>query len=355
MTAPLESARAASLRYVTDGAPGIRRRKAGAGFHYVDPSGSAVRDAATLRRIRSLAIPPAWADVWICPSPHGHLQATGRDARGRKQYRYHQRWRAVRDENKYGRLVQFGRALPRIRRAVTRDLARLGLARERVLATVVRLLETTLIRVGNEEYARANNSFGLTTLKNRHVAVRGERVHFRFRGKGGKAHTIAISDARLARLVRRIRELPGQEVFQYLDGHGRPVSVSSDDVNAYLRRVSGEDFTAKDFRTWAGTLEAARGLADQDEPGDVTAVVGRVAAALGNTAAVARKCYIHPLVLEAWRNPALGGRWRRGDRTASARGLSAEESALLRFLAAPPPDPFSPGRRGTRSRSRQVK
>jgi DNA topoisomerase-1 len=351
VTAPIEAARAAALRYVTDGALGIVRRNAGAGFRYVGPSGRPVRDEATLRRIRSLAIPPAWTDVWICPSPEGHLQATGRDARGRKQYRYHQRWRDVRDENKYGRMVAFGGALPRIRRAVQRDLARFGLSRERVLATVVRLLETTLIRVGNEEYARANNSFGLTTLQNRHVAVRGERVHFRFRGKGGKAHAIAISDARLARLVRRIRELPGQEMFQYLDGHGRPVSVSSDDVNAYLRRVSGEDFTAKDFRTWAGSLEAARGLAAVDEPGDVKAVVARVAAALGNTAAVARKCYIHPLVLEAWRNPALLRRWRRGGRGgAPAHGLSAEESALLRFLAAPPPDPFGPAQQKRRSR-----
>lgn len=341
---PEAAARAAQLRYVSDMAPGIRRRKAGSGFSYVRPDGRRVADAATLGRIRALVIPPAWKDVWICPDSSGHVQATGRDARGRKQYRYHSRWREVRDETKYGRMVAFARALPRIRRRVARDLRRPGLARGRVLATVVRLLETTLIRVGNEEYARANRSFGLTTLKNHHVAVQGGRIQFRFRGKGGKQHDIAVSDRRLARLVRRIRDLPGQEVFQYVDDAGKVQSITSEDVNDYLREAAGDDFTAKDFRTWFGTLQAARGLKDGASPAEARAireVIDGVAELLGNTVAVSRKCYIHPLVLDAWRNRALRARWCRVARSrAAVAGLSAEEGALLRFLEAPPPDPF---------------
>ena len=256
------AARAAQLRYVSAAADGIRRRRMGKGFSYVADDGRTVRDRATLERIRSLAIPPAWTDVWICVQPEGHLQATGRDARGRKQYRYHPRWRAVRDETKYERMVVFGETLPRIRERVAKDLAEQGLSRTRVLAMVVRLLETTFIRVGNEEYARTNGSFGLTTLKDRHVQVDGSRIRFRFRGKSGKSHAITLTDVRMARLVRRCRDLPGQDLFQYLDANNDPQPVSSSDVNDYLREISGQDFTAKDFRTWAGTLLASRKLTD---------------------------------------------------------------------------------------------
>lgn len=336
---PAAAAHAAELTYITDAVPGIRRRRAGESFAYQTPTGRPLRDAATLARIRKLAIPPAWTDVWICPDPDCHLQATGRDARGRKQYRYHPRWREVRDETKYNRMVAFGHALPRIRARVARDLARPGVTRERVLATIVRLLETTLIRVGNEEYARANKSFGLTTLRTRHVDVRGAIIAFRFRGKGGKDHQIRISDRRLAAIVKRIRDLPGQEMFQFVNDEGRRQAVSSGDVNAYLREAAGQDFTAKDFRTWYGTLIAARGLDDpQQEPRGINDVVAQVAEQLGNTVAIAKKCYIHPLVLESWRNPALRRRWPRRARVSrvNGRGLSHEERALLSFLEHPP-------------------
>jgi DNA topoisomerase-1 len=248
-TDPILSAKAARLHYVTGREPGIRRLPAGKGFRYRDSRGKAVRDAETLRRIRSLAIPPAWTDVWICADADGHLQATGRDALGRKQYRYHPRWRSVRDETKYERTIAFGKALPRIRARTERDLARPGLPREKVLATVVRLLETTLIRVGNEEYARQNHSFGLTTMRDRHVKVSGAAVHFAFRGKSGIPHRIDVDDPRLARVVRRCRDVPGQELFQYLDERGERHSIGSADVNEYLHRIGGEEFTAKDFRT----------------------------------------------------------------------------------------------------------
>ena len=257
---PVESAIEAGLRYVTDEKPGIRRLRSGKGFRYVRPDGTAVRDEQTLRRIASLVIPPAWTDVWITTDPRGHLQATGRDAKGRKQYRYHPRWRAVRDENKYERMLAFGAAMPTIRARVDADLARPGLPREKVLATVVRLLEATLIRVGNEEYARENRSYGLTTLRNRHVDVHGSELRFEFRGKSGKDHQVSVRDRRLANVIRRLQELPGQEVFQYLDADGARHTIDSDDVNAYLREISGLELSAKDFRTWAGTILCAVAL-----------------------------------------------------------------------------------------------
>ena len=292
---PEGSAQAAGLRYVSDGAPGIARRRNGSGFRYCHPDGRALRDAAALKRIRSLAIPPAWEDVWICPREDGHLQATGRDARGRKQYRYHPRWREVRDENKYGRMRAFAGALPRIRRRVRQDLALPGLPREKVLATVVHLLETTRMRVGNQEYARDNESYGITTLRTRQVRVRGSTVQFRFRGKSGVWHDFALNDRRLAAIVRRMRDLPGYELFQYVDENGETRSLDSADVNEYLQAIAGEQFTSKDFRTWAGTVLAARAFHELG----MTKGVERVARQLGNTKAVCRKCYIHPVVIDA--------------------------------------------------------
>ena len=284
---------------MSDAAPGIARLRAGSGFRYQDARGAAVRDRALLERVRKLAVPPAWRDVWICPREDGHLQATGRDARGRKQYRYHARWREVRDETKYGRMLAFADALPRIRRRVRQDLARPGLPREKVLAAVVRLLETTRMRVGNEEYARENESFGLTTLRTRQVRVNGSTMQFRFRGKSGVWHEFALSDRRLAVIVRRMRDLPGYELFQYVDDAGDTRAVDSADVNAYLKDLAGEEFTSKDFRTWAGTVLAAQALRECGKRG-LTQAIERVAKQLGNTKAVCRKCYIHPAVIEAY-------------------------------------------------------
>ena len=284
--------------------PGIARRRVGSGFRYHDADGAAVRDEATLKRIRALAIPPAWEKVWICPRDDGHLQATGRDARGRKQYRYHPRWREVRDDTKYGRMLAFARALPRIRRRVRQDLALPGLPRDKVLATVVRLLETTRMRVGNEEYARENDSFGLTTLRSRQVRVRGATMQFRFRGKSGVWHDFALSDPKLAAVVRRMRDLPGYELFQYVDEGGETRGVDSADVNAYLRTIAGEEFTSKDFRTWAGTVLAAEALRRCGR-NELQQAIERVARQLGNTKAVCRKCYIHPRVIEAYLDGSL--------------------------------------------------
>jgi DNA topoisomerase-1 len=283
-----------------------------------------------LTRIRSLVIPPAWTEVWICQDPRGHLQATGRDARGRKQYRYHPRWREVRDGDKYGRLPEFGRALPAIRRRIGRDLARPGLPREKVLAAVVKLLETTFIRVGNDEYARQNRSFGLTTMRDGHVRISGSKVKFIFRGKSGVQHALELNDRRLARIVRQCRDLPGQELFQYLDDSGAVVDIGSDDVNAYLKEITGTDFTSKDFRTWAGTVLAAKLLCGAEPCSSATALKKSVAAAidqvakqLGNTRAVCRKCYVHPAVIDAY----LDGTITR------AMGKPTEsEAALLRLL-----------------------
>jgi DNA topoisomerase-1 len=330
---PEQSARAAGLRYVSDAAPGIARKPHGRSFRYIAPGGAPVRDAATLARIRSLAVPPAWRDVWICTLEDGHLQATGRDARGRKQYRYHPRWRETRDETKYGRVAAFLRALPRIRTRVSRDLALPGLPREKVLATLVRLLETTFIRVGNQEYARENDSFGLTTLRDHQVRVRGATLKFEFRGKSGVEQRIELSDPRLAAIVRRMQDLPGEELFQYVDDDGETRTVESADVNAYLKEAAGDAFTSKDFRTWAGTVLACEALrivgpaATQSEAKrNLVRAVDAVAARLGNTKAVCRKCYIHPVVIERYLDGTLANGLR-------GRSPQARIAALLRAAA----------------------
>ena len=302
-----QAARAAGLRYISDARPGIRREKHGDEFQYIDVHGQPITDPDTLARIKSLAIPPAYADIWISPLANGHLQATGHDAKGRKQYRYHPRWRAFRDENKYERMMAFGAALPRIRERVERDLARPGLPREKVLATLVRLLETTLIRVGNEQYAQENAHYGLTTMHNEHVDVSGSAVEFHFVGKSGKEHDITLRDRKLARIVARLRDLPGEELFEYEDAEGGLHKIGSDDVNGYLHEIAGEEFTAKDFRTWAGTVLAALALQELEAFGtkaqakkNVKHAIERVAARLGNTPAVCRKCYVHPEVLNSY-------------------------------------------------------
>ena len=336
------SARAAGLRYSTDARPGITRRRRGRGFSYRTPDGDVVHDSAVLARIRALAIPPAWTDVWICPDPAGHLQATGRDAKGRKQYRYHERWRSGRDNAKFERLIDFARVLPRVRARCDADLATPGLSREKVLAAVVRLLETTLIRVGNDEYARLNRSFGLTTLKNRHATVSGTQVRFRFRGKSGRQHEVGIRDRRLAAVVRRCQELPGQELFQYVDDDGEIRDVDSDAVNAYLREASGAEFTAKDFRTWAGTVLAYRALRalqpaerDRDQKRNVVEAMRVTAGHLGNTPAVARRSYVHPAVLEAYLDGSIAGALvEAAEEQATPPGgaTPAEEAAVVRLL-----------------------
>jgi DNA topoisomerase-1 len=341
-TAPEDAAKAADLRHVSDYRPGITRKRSGRGFSYAGLDGIAIRDRATLARIRALAIPPAWTDVWICPIANGHIQATGRDARHRKQYRYHPRWQQIRDATKYGRMVEFGTALPRIRARLHTDLALPGIPKEKVLATIVRLLEATFIRVGNEEYARNNRSFGLTTLQDRHVEIEGSQIQFRFRGKSGKVHAVKLTDRRLARAVQRIRELPGQDIFQFLDDAGEPQSIDSADVNEYLRAISGQEFTAKDFRTWAGTLLAALELVpsrcfdeDVSPKAALVAAVTSVAGRLGNTPAVCRKCYIHPAVLDAYQDRAMYEQWTKECESAdSPDGRTPDEAALLRFLEA---------------------
>jgi len=331
------------LRHSSDTEPGVARRRCGRGFRYLGPGGAPIRDAATLARIRALAIPPAWRDVWICRDARGHLQAVGRDARGRKQPRYHATWRRQRDELKFGRMGAFGRALPRIRRRVERDLARPGLSKDKILAMVVRLLETTAIRIGNDAYARTNRSFGLTTLRNRHVTVTGTALRFRYRGKGGKVHTVGVQDRRLARIVARCEALPGQELLQYLDEDGAPRSIESADVNEYLQRAAGIAITAKDFRTWTGTLIAFRELrcrprwpAVEERPRNaVRHSTETVAEALGNTPAVSRQSYIAPVVVEAYLAGSLPpGRKVRHDPGALAAGGFGrrEELALVHFL-----------------------
>ncbi|MEP7245234.1 MAG: DNA topoisomerase IB [Gammaproteobacteria bacterium] len=303
---PEAAARAEGLRYTTDESPGLKRVSRGRSFGYVHPDGRRVTDEATLARIRSLAIPPAYKKVWICVHPNGHLQATGRDARGRKQYRYHPRWRTTRDATKFDRMLEFGRALPRIRRRVSLDLRKPGLPRDKVLATIVRLLESTLVRVGNEEYARTNGSFGLTTLRNRHVELKGETVHLEFRGKSGIPHRVSVTDRAVARIVRGCRDIPGQELFQWVDADGERHRIDSNDVNDYLRDASGGAFTAKDFRTWFATLEALallrkrRATTEREARKHVVETVEAVARKLGNTPSICRKCYIHPLVLSSY-------------------------------------------------------
>jgi DNA topoisomerase-1 len=326
----IAAAKDAGLRHVNDDDPGIARRPTGDGLAYFGVDGTKLRDKAALARIKALVVPPAWTDVWICADPRGHIQATGRDVRGRKQYRYHAKWRETRDTAKFGHMAAFGRALPAIRAAVDKDLGRRDLSRERVLATVVRLLEQTLVRIGNDEYARTNKSFGLTTLRNRHLKADGAALVLDFRGKSGVRHRARIGDRRIATIVRRLRELPGQRLFQYEDD-GVIYQIGSSDVNDYLRAVSGEDITAKDFRTWAATLAAAQQLAAADPPlseveakRQLVACVKDTARLLGNTPAVCRKAYIHPQVFTGWRAGALAGRFT-GD-------LDRDEAALIRFL-----------------------
>ena len=337
-----EAAEEAGLRYVSDEQPGYTRKLRGKKFVYFDTEGKEIRDEARILRINRLAIPPAYTDVWICPSPNGHLQATGRDDRGRKQYRYHERWREARDETKYERMLVFGQALSKIRRRVNKDLQLPGLPREKVLATVVQLLERTFIRVGNEEYARENKSFGLTTMRNRHVDVKGSKLRFQFRGKSGRDHDIDFEDRRVARIIKKLQDLPGQELFQYLDEAGEVHNVTSEDVNAYLREITGEDFTAKDFRTWAGTVLAAMALQAQEvfdnksqAKKNVQAAITAVAKILGNTPAVCRKCYVHPAVLETYLDGNLiEGLKKRTEQTLeeSLGDLRADEVAVLAFL-----------------------
>jgi DNA topoisomerase I len=336
------TARAAGLRYVSDAEPGITRRRAGRAFSYRGPDGSLIKDRAELARIRRLAIPPAWSEVWICPDGKGHLQATGRDARGRKQYRYHPDWHTVRDAAKFDRMLAFARALPRLRARVREDQARRGLPREKVLATVVSLLEVTLIRVGNQEYARENRSYGLTTMRDRHVDFDGAEMIFEYRGKGGKQHRISLRDRRLARIVRSCQEVPGQHLFQYIDEQGERQAVDSTDVNAYLQEITGEPFTAKDFRTWAGTVLASLALSEFESfdseaaaKRNVTRAIEQVAAQLGNTAAVCRKSYVHPEIVACYMDGSLltllKGRVEKALREDLA-GLRGEEAAVLALL-----------------------
>jgi len=332
----------AGLHYSADFTPGITRKKLKKGFRYYASDGRPITDEAEIARINKLAIPPAYTDVWICPDPLGFLQATGRDTRGRKQYRYHPRWRTTRDETKYARMMEFAAALPRIRQRVSSDLSRPGMSREKLLAAVVRLLETTMIRVGNDEYAKENQSYGLTTLQNDHVEIDGSKIRFRFRGKSGKTHDIDIRDRRLAAIVKRCRELPGEELFQYMDDGGELRSIGSDDVNAYLREISGADFTAKDFRTWAGTVLAAIALRELKEfdsraqaKKNIVRAVESVASKLGNTTAVCRKCYIHPAILDSYMDGALAKTLHR--QAAKKLGkeiqsLKPEEAMVLTLL-----------------------
>ncbi|PYQ37845.1 MAG: DNA topoisomerase I [Acidobacteria bacterium] len=341
-THPQRAADAAGLQYVTDARPGLRRQKAGRAFRYLGRNGRVLRDPRTLARIRSMVIPPAWTDVWICPDALGHIQVTGRDARGRKQYRYHPRWRTVRDDAKYGRMLAFGQALPIIRARIEEDLAHRGLSRRRVLAAVLTLLETTLIRVGNEEYARDNGSFGLTTFRGRHASIKGSTVQFRFRGKSGKVREVGVQDRRLSRIVKSCQDLPGQELFQYVDGRGRRRAVTSSDVNDYLREVTGQDFTAKDFRTWAGTVLAAWALSERpaartkaEAKKNVLRAVENVAGRLGNTVAVCRKCYVHPVVFDAYLDGTLAATLQQRLDHEAREGedrLRREEMAVLALL-----------------------
>jgi DNA topoisomerase-1 len=322
------------LRYSSDAEPGIRRRRAGAGFFYVMPDGRRVKDTSTLERIRKLAVPPAYRNVWICLDPHGHLQATGLDARGRKQYRYHAKWRVVRDTHKFERMMDFGKALPRIHRRVARDLKLAGMPREKILATIVRLLESTLIRVGNVEYARSNHSYGLTTLRNRHVKLKGNVVRFRFRGKHGIQHEVEVEDPRAAKVVRGCLDLPGQDLFEYVDDNGEVRNIGSSDVNEYLREISGESFTAKDFRTWHATSDALEALAGQhfdtarEAKEKLKQVLQTLANRLGNTPTMCRKCYVNPIVVDAF----LAGELRQS----TLRGGGNQRVRLLQLLSRTP-------------------
>jgi DNA topoisomerase-1 len=337
-----EAAKLVGLRYVSDDVPGITRKPAKNGFRYYDADGMPIRDEDTLARIKSLAIPPAWTDVWICPRNNGHIQATGRDARKRKQYRYHPRWRSVRDEAKYGRMLSFGKALPTIRKKVERALGLPGLPREKVLATVVYLLQATMMRIGNEEYARQNKSFGLTTLRDRHVRIDGSEVDFHFRGKSGVRHSIKVDDPRLARIIKRSRDLPGQELFQYIDDDGEQRTVGSADVNEYLREITGEDYTAKDFRTWSGTILAAMALrefqkfdSEAQAKKNIVRAIESVAEKLGNTPSICRKCYVHPAILDAYLDGTMLQALQRRAQEELVNDIHAlrpEEAAVLALL-----------------------
>ena len=338
----MDAAEGAGLRYVSDDRPGYTRKKSGDDFDYFDTEGKPIKDEQRLLRIKRLAIPPAWTDVWICPSTNCHIQATGRDARRRKQYLYHERWREVRDENKYDRIIAFGNALPKIRRRVAKDLKLSGLPRDKVLATVVQLLERTFIRIGNEEYARENKSFGLTTMKDRHVEVKGSKLRFRFRGKSGRDHEVDVTDRRIAKIISKLQDLPGQDLFQYVDDDGKVCELSSQDVNAYLREITGEDFSAKDFRTWAGTVLTAIALKAQEKfetkkqaKSNITTAIKAVAAILGNTPAICRKCYVHPEIFKNY----LGQKSIDGLKQMTEEALEKEdvdlrssEKAVLKFL-----------------------
>ncbi len=338
----MEAAEEAGLCYVTDDRPGYTRKTKGDDFEYFDTEEKPITDEQRLLRIKRLAIPPAWTEVWVCPRANCHIQATGRDARRRKQYLYHERWREIRDENKFDRMIAFGRALPKIRRRVAKDLKLPALPRKKVLATVVQLLERTSIRIGNEEYARENKSFGLTTMKDRHVEVKGSKLRFRFRGKSGKEHEVDVTDRHIARIVSRLQDLPGQDLFQYLNDDGEVCNVTSQDVNEYLREITGDDFSAKDFRTLAGTVLTAVGLNAQEKfennkqaKKNVTTAIKAVAEILGNTPAICRKCYVHPAIFESYLSrQSIDGLKQRTEEALENEDvdLRSSEAAVLKFL-----------------------
>jgi DNA topoisomerase-1 len=344
VTDPVEAAEEAGLRYVSDAKPGYTRKAKGDDFEFFDAEGKSITDETRVLRIKRIGIPPAWTKVWICPSPNGHIQATGCDARRRKQYRYHERWREARDESKYERMALFGATLPKIRKRVEEDLKLPGLPRNKILATVVQLLERTFIRVGNEEYARENKSFGLTTMKDRHVEVKGSKLKFNFRGKSGKMHEVEVGDRRIARIISKLQDLPGQELFQYVDEAGEIRDITSQDVNAYLKEITNEDFTAKDFRTWAGTVMAAIALqavgafeTKKQAKANVKDAIGAVAKLLGNTPAICRKCYVHPAVLETYLSgAAIEGLKQKTEETLEEKQIELREGekAVLKFLQA---------------------
>jgi DNA topoisomerase I len=342
VAAAMDAAEEAGLRYINDDRPGYTRKAKADDFEYLDTEGKLISDEQRLLRIRHLAIPPAWTKVWICPSANGHIQATGRDARKRKQYLYHERWREVRDENKYDRIITFGKALPKIRRRVAKDLKLSGLPRKKVLATVVQLLERTSIRIGNEEYARENKSFGLTTMKDRHVEVKGSKLRFRFRGKSGKDHEVDVTGRRIAGIVSKLQDLPGQDLFQYVGDDGEIGDVTSQDVNEYLREITGEDFSAKDFRTWAGTVLTAIALNAQERfennkqaKANIKSAISGVAQILGNTPAICRKCYVHPAIFESYLSrQSIDGLKPMTEETLEKENvdLRSSEAAVLKFL-----------------------
>src|SRR3954447_15281593 len=338
----VEAAEEAGLQYANDDRPGYSRKAKGKDFEYLDTKGKTIRAEQRLLLIRRLAIPPAWTEVWICPSPNGHIQATGRDARGRKQYRYHERWREVRDENKYEKMALFGEALPRIRKRIEQDLSLPGLPRNKVLATVVQLLERTFIRVGNEEYARENKSFGLTTMQDRHVEVKGSKLTFQFRGKSGIKHEVDVKDRRIAKIISKLQDLPGQDLFQYLGENGELCDVTSQDVNDYLREITGQEFSAKDFRTWAGTVLAAIALnhvgafeTKKQAKANIKTAITAVSKLLGNTPAICRKCYVHPAVFESYLNgAAIEGLKQKTEEALDSDNIDvgSGEAAILKFL-----------------------